>query len=267
MQSASREINNSLLQLRRSSHTETMSTKIYTGFYLATRNWSRIHDWCIEYRAEIAAKIQQKLCADWAERTCATLDRRALGLETVTGPAYFVAENEVTKGEPPSCSLVLIPHRRKTYGIAFGSESYMAQMWLNRDYVEDYSYWNNTDQPDHVTARNWNARAALWDRLIGWDPPSMRGFTVQCAEIVWPMIRPEDLMAAMPPLQKRASIAAKDELFADWTKEHLGESTVGEYMKFHNWMLSDKGQKVWSVLAKELQSRLPASYTRADVMQ
>lgn len=38
--------------------------------------------------------------------------------------------------------------------------------------LEDYSYWNNTDRPPHVTAQAWQARATTWGRILegnGWD--------------------------------------------------------------------------------------------------
>lgn len=32
-------------------------------------------------------------------------------------------------------------------------------------WAEDYSYWNNTDRPETVTARQWAARARTWEQV------------------------------------------------------------------------------------------------------
>ena len=34
------------------------------------------------------------------------------------------------------------------------------------DRLEDYAYWNNTDQPDHLTRAQWNQRARMWDPML-----------------------------------------------------------------------------------------------------
>jgi hypothetical protein len=33
------------------------------------------------------------------------------------------------------------------------------------EWVEDYCYFNNTDRPERVTARQWAARSNMWDKL------------------------------------------------------------------------------------------------------
>lgn len=31
--------------------------------------------------------------------------------------------------------------------------------------LEDFAYWNNSDRPDHISARAWGQRARIWDRI------------------------------------------------------------------------------------------------------
>lgn len=35
-----------------------------------------------------------------------------------------------------------------------------------KDELTDYSYWNNTDRPDEVSAREWNSREKTWDEIF-----------------------------------------------------------------------------------------------------
>ena len=32
-------------------------------------------------------------------------------------------------------------------------------------YAKDYSYWNNTDEPEGISNRKWNKRRKIWDRI------------------------------------------------------------------------------------------------------
>lgn len=43
--------------------------------------------------------------------------------------------------------------------------------------VEEYGYWNNTDRPGHCTEYDWTVRRQTWDRVIGNEPPALRGLT------------------------------------------------------------------------------------------
>lgn len=37
---------------------------------------------------------------------------------------------------------------------------------------EDYAYWNNSDRPEHISARAWNARKKIWNTLLRYGPYS-----------------------------------------------------------------------------------------------
>lgn len=39
------------------------------------------------------------------------------------------------------------------------------------DYVEDYSYWNNTDLPDHITREEWEKRGEEWINVLSFPSP------------------------------------------------------------------------------------------------
>lgn len=35
------------------------------------------------------------------------------------------------------------------------------------DFAEDYSYWNNTDQPENISDEEWNSRSETWNSING----------------------------------------------------------------------------------------------------
>ena len=89
----------------------------------------------------------------------------------------------------------------------------------------DYSYWNNSDRPDEVTARQWKARGQVWDRLFAESGiPSEVGLQHQILSDhfipqapTWP-----DISARLPGLEDRVR---------SWTKEIGMEKICQELQK------------------------------------
>ena len=62
------------------------------------------------------------------------------------------------------CSLNIWIYDGRVYTILYG-ESWLWKKFKLPDGVEDYPYWNNTDEPDGVTRRQWTARGKTWDKV------------------------------------------------------------------------------------------------------
>lgn len=62
------------------------------------------------------------------------------------------------------CSLNVWMHAGRMYVILYG-ESWLWRHFKPPEKVEDYCYWNNTDEPDGVTRRQWKARGDTWDKV------------------------------------------------------------------------------------------------------
>lgn len=55
----------------------------------------------------------------------------------------------------------------KVYVIPWGIPK-VAESLINGelpDWIEEYGYWNNTDRPKHLSARQWKARAKKWEEV------------------------------------------------------------------------------------------------------
>lgn len=57
----------------------------------------------------------------------------------------------------------------------------MRQTFESLPELEDYSYWNNSDQPKELTEEEWNNHKETWERILYTDVPldSMPSLTVQ----------------------------------------------------------------------------------------
>lgn len=58
------------------------------------------------------------------------------------------------------------PHGRFFYGWPWGKFQMEQDYILAFDGVEDFSYWDNTDRDENVTARKWSARGTIWEEIL-----------------------------------------------------------------------------------------------------
>jgi hypothetical protein len=62
------------------------------------------------------------------------------------------------------CGLNIWLHGHHAYVIPIGPYWILDNIKFPK-WVEDYSYWNNTDPPKSVTERQWGARRDTWDKI------------------------------------------------------------------------------------------------------
>lgn len=79
----------------------------------------------------------------------------------------------------------------------------------------DFSFWNNTDPPDHLNARQWKKRADAWDAVFYGDP--LPCFVITARE---PGISSmQDILANVPDFEARVLTVAKGVALRDWVKQ------------------------------------------------
>ena len=61
-------------------------------------------------------------------------------------------------------SLNIWIHKKKAYVIPVG-ESFLYINFTIPQGVEDFSYWNNTDQPENFSQNQWDQRGKLWEKV------------------------------------------------------------------------------------------------------
>lgn len=91
--------------------------------------------------------------------------------------AYHVAKTERTKYDHLGIDFVfqIIPHKSKIYLMCFGcaiiQRNFDALVYdINKRHgktlFEDYSYWDNTDREDDISAAAWRGRGKIWDEIF-----------------------------------------------------------------------------------------------------
>lgn len=73
-------------------------------------------------------------------------------------------------------SLFPDPDGEYTYVIPFGSQD-LIEAFLKLDGVEDFSYWNNSDEPENISPEEWERRGEVWNRILVSGVPAKDGYT------------------------------------------------------------------------------------------
>lgn len=84
--------------------------------------------------------------------------------------------------------IVFFPQGKVTLGIPFCEHRKWRDEWLKQPGVEEYGYWNNSDEPEGMPAREWNQRKKRWNKVFDIHfTPAMAGFTVELMDTFGPM--------------------------------------------------------------------------------
>jgi Leucine-rich repeat (LRR) protein len=60
-------------------------------------------------------------------------------------------------------AVAVYPIRDKILARYFTEQNIFEKLWLSQDFVKDYHYQNQTDQPEKISEEDWDTRAKDWD--------------------------------------------------------------------------------------------------------
>ena len=64
-------------------------------------------------------------------------------------------------------TLIVIPDGQRLYGLLFASHNNIREQFEAIEGVEEYNYWNNSDEPEEISRSAWKTREKRWDRMLG----------------------------------------------------------------------------------------------------
>jgi hypothetical protein len=175
-----------------------MSTKLHHGYQLTVG--TDPFAFIASARAALDPIRDRADAAVLAERAIDILDRTILDPELTSDPDTFAAvmktplnrawselndeqskikENDWRR-DPTRLDLAIgrDPLTERPGVLLFAEERLLVDAFRALPEVEEYGYWNNSDQPDGVTEAQWDERREFWDRVLpGYDPPSVAMLT------------------------------------------------------------------------------------------
>lgn len=153
-----------------------MSTKIYEAYRLKKSSdlWAFTHDTYIEGRKILKAQIRtlyENLLKKKADAAIAE------GRKPLIGEGLFEAQKTVRdllKEEETSpyksylnlnVTLTLREYKGRIVVIPYGDNKEVSKLLKSDPRLVEYSYWNNTDRPEEVSAREWKRRETFYDGM------------------------------------------------------------------------------------------------------
>lgn len=172
-------------------------------------------------------------------------------------------------------NMVIMPHSTGVYGNIYTEQHAWRDLWLSKDFVEDFSYWSSSDCPDEISEKEWSHRSAVWNEILNsaiLSAPSMAGFNADCThDAMFPRI--DEVMSAVPTFAARLKYHAKNavmnaefarrskELAADGP-EGQGPQLLGLAGKVNSWLGTREGRSRIQAEKYRLSGILPEVITR-----
>lgn len=169
-----------------------MSTRIYNGFEFRSPDFLAA-DRLVRAFRPVVEKLQTRLYADYvAARAIRILDSALLdaarGHEPEAGvdagkekdSPLMAARMEVMdlalrseKSEERNplldtyFEIWMIAHENRLFGMVNAGQNKWVQRWMRQAEIRPMPYWNNSDRPEHISAREWSERGRIWNGALG----------------------------------------------------------------------------------------------------
>jgi hypothetical protein len=157
-----------------------MSTSISRGFKLKTTDLFQIQQYMMAWRDELRQVHRDSVARLLATKTSDMIDEAATSPGLHGGRKPLSAANrdfrdrqrEIVKSgyRDPEVDfefrLELMPYDGCVYGIARTEREEWWKLFLSKDFVEDYSYWDASEGPDDVAESEWEDRRVTWNAIF-----------------------------------------------------------------------------------------------------
>lgn len=77
--------------------------------------------------------------------------------------------------------LLLLFSQRNEYNKLFGEWDKEGEIYTKNkfNFIDEYNYYNNTDRPENISEKDWEAREKDWNNAIGYNAPSEKGMIAE----------------------------------------------------------------------------------------
>src|ERR1019366_7183698 len=191
-----------------------MSTKIYNGYMLPNTSAFELNKIVNSLRVKVVNEAKRQITKVIGKQVAFIMDSialdknfedkikeyydvagkniRGIHFSNTMGVYRFVTEMiqyknkqiQITQERNPyydfSFSLSVLPLKNKTLCIAYCDNVEMLKIIDNDSKFSEYGYWDNTDQPDGVSNREWRQRYNDWKKALNdFGAPSDNGMTAE----------------------------------------------------------------------------------------
>jgi hypothetical protein len=270
-----------------------MSTKIYNGYKLPSMSLMQTLRFCKAFRDKVRKRAESlygkriiALATDIFDRLTLNLPVEEIEKKGCAFVAAFshsckqIAEVRKTGMRNTDwdfmCDVTLIPTPRKILALLFTEQESFRKIWRDLDGVEEYGYWDNTDQPESITEQEWHQRGKDWDKYLGYDAPCVAGLTISCfGSYDGPpppklnKIIPKMLAVKFDERVRRQAIAIlRDKRFQQLKPKWDAPSDVARFLDgFKEWVENEEGKAAFADTKLVVASKLKEQLTKDDLLQ
>ena len=187
------------------------------------------------------------------------------------------------------CNVTILPCNDEVFLLLFTEESEIHDIFDAMEEIEEYPYWDNTDQPEGMTWEEWEVRGKEWDEAIGDGVPSQNGFGMDIlADVLYVKLFPrneEDVernpfiatLKHIPDIEERVKRLVRMTMYREHItkdKEALDEIRANEKSEYRMWDKMDKLRKQFmkdnASLAEtkkiEIEAMIQKDFTKEDLL-
>jgi len=225
-----------------------MSLKLYYGFRFTGPDIAdlmvRLSDW----RRELDALKKDKEAALMARLFTKRFDMATLGRPVEGGIDLSAIWREIrdrrakiraTGFRDPEVDfdmdISVFLHEDRWYGLVMTEQNDWTHLWMEKPFIEDFSFWDNTDPPDGISDAAWAARGSTWHAILepaGWIP-ARAGLKAEFGDRFRMPPDTNDVLAAIPDFPTRCIAAARarfiDQVLAALPKTDSFTSVSGNF--------------------------------------
>ena len=227
-----------------------MSTKIYGGLRFKSRNIFEIHEQIQGLRGTVSREQERIHLSYLATRCARMIDNRLVRGIPFEGSPLNAATTDLEqridkarKQSDPICDvsgeIAIMPFQKRFYAMVFAANKDINNILSSKEIFDEYCYYDNTDRPEEISAREWRIREKVWTGILqpnGWIPGKCSLTAHFEAENMWMFSQAENVLKHIPSDDARVHSLAYDEVFKTYWKRSGKESNGTNIMEGMNWM-------------------------------
>ena len=191
------------------------------------------------------------------------------------------------------CNITILPCHDEVFLLLYTEDRDVQDMFDAMEEIEEYPYWDNSDQPDGMTWEEWGVRGDEWDEALGGDNPgngvpSQNGFGIDIIkETLYVKLYQRDkedvehdpfiaTLKHIPKLEERIERLVRMSMYREWKikdREAIDAILAGEQGDHGKWKKSDDLRKQFmkdhTVLAErfkaEISETIKKDFTKEDL--
>ena len=262
-----------------------MSTKIFNGYCLPKMTLEELLVFCKSAQVKLGNKKKELLLELYLNSVISGLDAHAIGMgekQTVNsatdGFYKRVLNIKRTNYSDPIIDLesnaVFFPLADKILVVFYAQRKEMTEVWKNLPGMEEYGYWDSSDQPEEVSDLDWEKRGKEWNLAFpdSNSVPSKHGFVFDFSDIEIFIFYPDlvdHIINQQPSLETRTKNTIEVLMLRHFYQQRdqikkEQKDLPSELKDFDAYLKSGEGQ----LKEKELMEKvmlLPKAYKRSDI--